>query len=266
MLDNRPALITRNARVWPGGRPWLSDECIGRRAELDLQPLIDALDRIYDLPPPFRPQAPEQAEYDRKMSLRLSTASAVQITQAFGDYSRAAEPNQFFSQKVFHEVGLVMPGLVILRDAGEIQLTSLNFHDFFKLKFIRTLFQDPRLPIELRNNLRSYVDSETPQTAPGIRPRAFLDAINKGFLKGSVRVEEALRRIARQLAWTARDLSLATYRDLVRDFVHIKHAYTSITVAMLVEALEAAGVKNSDYIQGFSMDERGQIFTSELGV
>lgn len=159
-----------------------------------------------------------------------------------------------------------MPGLVLLRDAGEIQLTTLNFHDCFKLKFIQTLYQHPRLPVELRSSLRSYVDSETPQTAPGIRPRAFLDAINKGFLKGSVRVEEALRRIARQLAWTAKDHNLSTYRDLVRDFVHIKHAYPSITAAMLVEALEAAGVKNSDYIQGFSMGERGQIFTAELGV
>lgn len=249
-----------------GGRPWLSDECVGRPPEIDLQPLKDALDRIYDLVPPFRPQAHEQAEYERKMSLRLSTATAHQIVEVFGDYSRAAEPNQFFSKKVFHEVKLVVPGLVLLRDAGEIQLTSLNFHDFFKLKFISTLYQHPRLPVDLRNDLKSYVDSETPQTAPGIRPRAFLDAINRGFLRGSVRVEVALGRIAQQLAARAKDHRLAVYRDLIRDFVQIKDAYPSITVSMLVEALEAAGVQNSDYIQGFSMVDRGQIFTAELGI
>lgn len=248
------------------GRPWVSDECIGRPPELDLQPLKDALDRIYDLVPPFRPQAAQQAEYDRKMGLRLSTASTSQIIESFEEYSGAAKPNQFFSQKVFHEVRLVVPCLVLLRDAGEAQLTSLNFHDFFTLKFIKTLYQHPSLPVEFRNNLKSYVDSETPQTAPGIRPRAFLGAINKDFLQGSVRVNLALNRITRQLSASEKDNRLAIYRDLIREFVQIKETFPSITVQMLVEALEAAGVKTPDYIQGFSIAERGLIFTSELGI
>jgi hypothetical protein len=251
--------------VGVGGRPWLSDECIGRPAELDLEPLRDALDRIYDLAPPFRPKAHEQAEHDRKMSLMLSTASADQIVDAFRE-SQAAESIKFFSQKICHEAGLVIPALVMLRDAGEIQLTSLNFHDFFKLEYIETLHHSQCLPLELRQSLRSYVESEDAQTPSGKTQRLFLISICTHFLQGSARVEVALRRIARQLAASVRDHKLATYRDLILDFIQIRHDYPAIKVSMLVDALEAAGVQKSDYIQGFAMDERGQIFTTELGV
>lgn len=200
------------------------------------------------------------------MSLRLSTSSAGQIVEAFRGYLISGGGNEFFCQKAFHAVDLVTPGLVLLRDVGEIQLTSVNFHDYIRLKSIKDLSQNPRLAVEFRERLRSYAEAETPQWPSDITRVSVVNAISKGFLQGSARVEEALHRIARQFAASVRDHRLATYRDQIRDFVQIKDAYPSITVAKLVEALEAAGVHNSDYIQGFAMDERGLIFTAELGV
>jgi hypothetical protein len=201
--------------------------------------------------------------------LRFSTVTAPEFIKIC---ERSLPPQMVFnSQRAQGMLELVLPGVLELRDSGQLphRLNLQTFPELMKLDALQGLLDQGDLSYQARDSLYHYLqDCDPPHIlSKGLgRHSSAMMGLAAIFSVWVDAIDRFLSRIAVSISTAKADYGKAIYRMAIEEYVGLAGHIPNLHEARLIAHLREAGEAEVDFLPHFSLVARGDAFADDLGL